>query len=111
MICPVCGRTVASGSHDSKKPNWATCNGGEPRKMATRVKKYHVSFQTNEDSVSLGEFDFKKDALEFARQHLDGGMSYKDTWSYANRPSVAVYNQHTDELVYNRPLFKRALKQ
>lgn len=73
--------------------------------------RYTLSIQTNTDGISINEFSSKKEALKEASYFRTGGVTWAGTFSAADNAHVHVYDTQKEEAVYEKPLFKTALKK
>lgn len=74
------------------------------------MKRYHITIQTDDNSISLCDFDTKKEALKEAAYRRGGGIAWRNSFSAAEKPHIEVYDSKMEKTVYYQPMFKYALK-
>lgn len=72
--------------------------------------RYLVSIETNENSISIGKYSIKKEALKQAAYYRTGGLGWRGQLSAYENPNSVVYDTKKEEQIYCQPLYKYALK-
>jgi hypothetical protein len=75
------------------------------------MKRYSLSIETNENSIDINSFDTKKEALKQASYFRTGGLSWRNELTAAENPHVSLFDTKKEVTVYQKPLFKYALKK
>ena len=72
---------------------------------------YHVSIQTNTDSITIGNFGNKKEAIKQAAYYRTGGLAWRNEFKNSDNAQVEVYDESKQDSVYCKPIFKNCLKK
>lgn len=75
------------------------------------MKRYSLSIETNENSISIAKFSTKKEALKQAAYFRTGGLGWRGQLKAIENPTVVVYDTKKEVDIYSQPLFKYALKR
>jgi hypothetical protein len=72
---------------------------------------YHVSIQTNTDSITIGNYNNKKEAMKQAAYYRTGGLAWRNEFSQHDNAHIEVYNESKQDSIYCKPIFKNCLKK
>lgn len=75
------------------------------------MKRYQLSIETTDNSISINSFETKKEALKQAAYFRTGGLSWRNELRANENPHVSLFDTKTEATVYQKPLFKYALKK
>lgn len=75
------------------------------------MTRYFLSIETTDNSITINSFSTKKEALKQAAYFRTGGLSWRNELRANENPHVSLYDEKKQEVVYQKPLFKYALKK
>lgn len=75
------------------------------------MARYNLSIETNENSISIGKFSTKKEALKQGAYFRTGGLGWRGELKAIENPTVVIYDTKKEVDIYSQPMFKNALKK